>query len=388
MYACQKRQTIIVLLLGMFAYWGIAPAVAQDPSLVREIQRLRRELADIQRYVYKGGKAVKPVAGAASVGGSETAASAESVSRLQIQVQTLEGHMRQLTGQLEKFTHDINSLGERLNKLVADVDLRLRTIEGQAPGRVQGRAPVQPRGGQIQPGAGVRTTTVITSAPTVATGEVSRDGLLKGQKVFGTISGTDLKAAESGRAVAAAPGGLPPGYAARVQKGPSGPAPAPSAVPAPPKVTAVTPQRPIGAAPVQQKQQMTLPPGTPKEQYDYAFSLLTQRDVVNAEAAFSAFVATHPNHRLAGNALYWLGETHYVRKNYGEAARVFLDSYRRYPKGNKAPDNLFKLGKSLAAVGEKDSACAAFKKLKEAYPTANARILSNSKSEMGKLGCS
>ena len=150
----------------------------------------------------------------------------------------------------------------------------------------------------------------------------------------------------------------------------------------------MTPQRPIGAASVQQKQQMTLPPGTPKEQYDYAFSLLTQRDVVNAEAAFSAFVATHPNHRLAGNALYWLGETHYVRKNYAEAARVFLDSYRRYPKGNKAPDNLFKLGKSLGAVGEKDSACAAFKKLKEAYPTANARILSNSRSEMGKLKCS
>ena len=128
--------------------------------------------------------------------------------------------------------------------------------------------------------------------------------------------------------------------------------------------------------------------GNPRERYDAAFQYLQQRDYDKAASSFDSFVKENPDSPLSSNALYWLGETHYFRKDYAEAARVFLDGYKRYPKGSKAPDNLFKLGKSLSAINENKPACAAWSKLLKSYPDANKRLLGNAKSEMGKLNCS
>jgi len=97
-----------------------------------------------------------------------------------------------------------------------------------------------------------------------------------------------------------------------------------------------------------------LPAGTPKAQYNYVYGLLMKRDLPKAEAALKAFLANHPKHELADNATFWLGETHYTRKNYQEAIRVYYDAYKKYPKGNKAPAVLLKLGMSLANIGEKN----------------------------------
>src|SRR3546814_2032630 len=72
---------------------------------------------------------------------------------------------------------------------------------------------------------------------------------------------------------------------------------------------------------------------------------MKQRDFAGAETAWKAFVEKHPDHDLAANGLYWLGETYYVQGNYAEAARTFLKGFQRFPDSNKAPDNLFKLGK-------------------------------------------
>ena len=112
-----------------------------------------------------------------------------------------------------------------------------------------------------------------------------------------------------------------------------------------------------------------------------------KRELPKAELALRAFVNLHPEHDLADNAIFWLGETFYARKNYQEAIQVYYDAYRKYPKGNKAPDVLLKLGMSLATIGEKESACSAYEELISTHPKARPRILKSAKRAWKKLDC-
>ncbi len=136
------------------------------------------------------------------------------------------------------------------------------------------------------------------------------------------------------------------------------------------------------------KPKMFLPAGTPAEQYNFAFRLLRQTDYGDAEIAFHEFIATHPEHRLAANAQYWLGETFYVRKDFGQAAEAFLVGYQKFPDSPKAPDNLLKLGMSLAAMGVAEEACKSLVELLGNYPNAPGRIRDNAERQRRLIGCS
>ena len=115
--------------------------------------------------------------------------------------------------------------------------------------------------------------------------------------------------------------------------------------------------------------QPTLPADTPKQQYDHAISLmLNEQNFGGAERALTAFIERHSEHKLAGNAYYWLGETFYVRKDFRQAAFTFADGYQRFPKSRKAPDSLLKLGMSLGQLGQVKEACTAFARLLTNFP--------------------
>lgn len=133
--------------------------------------------------------------------------------------------------------------------------------------------------------------------------------------------------------------------------------------------------------------QANLPSGDAAEQYDAAFGLLRQARWDEAEAALEAFIERHPDHRLAGNAKYWLGETHYVRGDYVAAARIFAEGFQQYPDSGKAADNLLKLGVSLGALDRRDDACGTLVELERRYADAPAQILQRSRSERERLGC-
>ena len=126
---------------------------------------------------------------------------------------------------------------------------------------------------------------------------------------------------------------------------------------------------------------------TPREQYNYAFGLLRQANYDGAEQALAAFLVQHPQDPLAGNAKYWLGETYYVRGNYQQAAVTFAEGFEAYPDNPKAPDNLLKLGMSLASLGSKDDACGTFEVLQERYADASATIRQRSRQEAQRIGC-
>jgi tol-pal system protein YbgF len=137
-----------------------------------------------------------------------------------------------------------------------------------------------------------------------------------------------------------------------------------------------------------QVQKAALPPGTPQQQYDYAISLmLQQQNFAEAERALKEFVAAHPDDPRAGSAHYWLGETYFVRKDYEQAAFVFADAFQKYPDGQKAPDSLFKLGKSLAELGKTKEACTAYERLVRNYPKATPSLKNRIDVEQRRLKC-
>ena len=92
----------------------------------------------------------------------------------------------------------------------------------------------------------------------------------------------------------------------------------------------------------------------------------------NEEAAqkFTALMTKYPEHKLAGNAQYWLGEAYYAQKDYAKAAVAFGKGLEKYKDGNKGADSLLKLGMSMRELGKKDEACTAFKTLPTEFPKA------------------
>ena len=130
-----------------------------------------------------------------------------------------------------------------------------------------------------------------------------------------------------------------------------------------------------------------LPEDSPENQYEFATSFLKVGDYNTAERALKEFVLTNPNHQLAGNAQYWFAETFRIRQLYVDAASAYLEGYQKYPKSEKAPDNLLKLGVSLVQIGEKDQGCMMITNLEKEYPEASQSILQKAKYEEKKFVC-
>ena len=135
-------------------------------------------------------------------------------------------------------------------------------------------------------------------------------------------------------------------------------------------------------------EQNILPKESAKKQYEFATSFLKVGDYDTAERAFREFVITNPKHKLAGNAQYWYAETFRIRQLYTDAATAYLEGYQKYPKSEKAPINLLKLGVSMVQIGEKEQGCKMIKGVEKQYPKANQSVLQKTKYESKKFECS
>ncbi len=146
-------------------------------------------------------------------------------------------------------------------------------------------------------------------------------------------------------------------------------APVPIAEPAPPPVLA--PQPPVNTmAPVANGLNFS----EPREHYNYAVSLVKQKNYDRARDSFARFVTMHPKHGLTGNAYYWLGETYYVKSEFVTAADTFRQGFEASPNGIKAPDNLYKLAKSLLHLNKKEEACIVLGQIQKRYSDRNPEV--------------
>jgi tol-pal system protein YbgF len=187
----------------------------------------------------------------------------------------------------------------------------------------------------------------------------------------------DARGAVAGQAQPAQPGR--PQAAEAKPQGEQGTVIIPTAPPAQaggPKVATAQPGRAV-----------SLPAGSPEEQFRYAFEFLNKNDYPQAEKALRAFTESHPVHALSGNAYFWLGQISFIGKDFAKSAIDFASSYQKFPDGSKAPDSLIKLAVSLANLGKRDDACAAFKQFGTQYPTASSALKQSAAAESGRLGC-
>ena len=136
-----------------------------------------------------------------------------------------------------------------------------------------------------------------------------------------------------------------------------------------------------------ESEEKLLPDESPEKQYEFAVSFLKVGDYNTAERAFREFIDTNTKHELAGNAQYWYAETFRIRQLFTDAASAYLEGYQKYPKSEKAPINLLKLGVSLVQIGEKDQGCLMITGVEKQYPKANQSVLQKAKYEEKKFDC-
>jgi tol-pal system protein YbgF len=308
------------------------PACSQDDASTQErLDRIERDLNMLQRQVYRGG------GGAAE---RDTPGPVDTELRLQ----RIETKMRELTGQVEDAANQMHQLRQRIEQINSDIEVRMG--QGAGPAAVAAARPGRP---------------VAAAEPPLTPSAGERGGM--------TLRGGDSLTPPASL--------TPPGRAV--------PPPNPG-----PRVGELTPPGPTPLLPgnaANGGNGGALPSGSAAVQYNYAFGLLKQADYSNAENALRAFVHQHPGSALAGNAEYWLGETYYARGRYADAAVIFAEGYKNYPKGAKAADDLLKLGMSLARANQAHNACIALNQLDHDFPHAGQAVKSRAVAERKRLGC-
>jgi len=90
---------------------------------------------------------------------------------------------------------------------------------------------------------------------------------------------------------------------------------------------------------------------------------------------FKDFLQAHPDHDLAPNAGYWLGECHYTLKQYDSAIIAFKDVVAQHPSHAKAADAMLKAGFSYAQLGDTANARFYLDALLKDYPASRSAAL-------------
>jgi tol-pal system protein YbgF len=105
-----------------------------------------------------------------------------------------------------------------------------------------------------------------------------------------------------------------------------------------------------------------------KVEYERLLTLFREGDLDGARQGFAAFLRDYPISELSPNARFWLGESHYGKKDYRQA----IDSYDRveldFPRSEKVPSAILKKGYAYLAIKDKRRASSAFKQVVTLYP--------------------
>jgi tol-pal system protein YbgF len=333
------RLTPLLVILAVTT--PIHPASAQDRAVQERLDRLEKDLSMLQRQVYRG------------AGPPQVIPSGSAAVDAELRMDRLETQMRELTGRVEDAMNAVEQLRSRLEQVNSDLDVRL----SQGPPSAKG------------PPTNSHALAGIADASPAAS--VAMRGPPLGTNTARPRSPSDP---------------MPPGT---LIQPPPDPPPGPATLFPPGQFPQRADAAPIetGSAPFRPPSGASLPAGSPSEQYNAAFGLLKQADYPGAEGALKTFIQRYPNDPLTGSAQYWLGETYYARGRYSEAASAFAEGYKNYPKGAKAPDDLLKLGMSLARANQKQNACVAFAQLDHDFPHAATVVKERATEEKKRLGC-
>jgi tol-pal system protein YbgF len=110
---------------------------------------------------------------------------------------------------------------------------------------------------------------------------------------------------------------------------------------------------------------------TPDSMYHEAYALFEKKKYTASRKKFVEFVSEHPGHELAGNAIFWIGETHYGQKRYDSAILSYQDVIEKHPENRKVPASLLKQAYAFVNLGDKVAAKGILKTLIEKHPDSN-----------------
>ena len=111
---------------------------------------------------------------------------------------------------------------------------------------------------------------------------------------------------------------------------------------------------------------------TEQSVYSQAFDALKAGSYSVAIAGFQDFLNQHPSSSLAPNAEYWLGEAHYVNRDFAAAESAFQAVLDKWPTSGKAPDAMLDLGNTQLAQGKTAKGRATLRQVGSQYPGTDA----------------
>jgi tol-pal system protein YbgF len=298
----------------------------------------------------------------------------------EIRIQQLENQLRQLTGQNEELQYRNRQLEDRLRLLQGGAQAAPGGPPGMAQPNMAAVPPAQsyppPRQLPAQPGYGQQ---IAAPAPIVQEpGSSPTPGRSRGDAFDPNLNPNAPGAPRvlgSGQPIA---GGAPIGT-------PGAPVGAPGGRGTGEPLDLVnTGARGPGASAAL----TTLPPSaTPRDEFDLGIGYMQRKDYALAEETMRNFGQKYPGDPLAGDSQYWLGESFFQRQRYRDAAESFLAVTSKFDRSAKAPDALLRLGQSLAALKEKEAACAALGEVERKYPRASAGVKAAVDREQKRVKC-
>ena len=315
----------LILLINFFSYTF---SIADNHNIYEILENLQKDIKTLEKAVYSG--SVKPNSESNNSYSLNSNNNSEDVlTRHLLKLSEIENQFQQLTNKFEEINFKLDKLSNRMSKVQADNQIRFQDLE-----------------------SGVLSDST-NKKVTKKTKDINDEALPGSSEPqdLGSISYKDTATSETSQQTQSI------------------------------DTTATVVTETF------QAEDKILPNESPDKQYEFATSFLKVGDYSTAERAFREFVQINPEHDLAGNAQYWYAETFRIRQLYTDAASAYLEGYQKYPKGEKAPINLLKLGVSMVQIGEKDQGCKMINGVKKQYPKANQSVIQKAKYESQKFEC-
>jgi tol-pal system protein YbgF len=104
--------------------------------------------------------------------------------------------------------------------------------------------------------------------------------------------------------------------------------------------------------------------------YDAGIKAFDNRRYKDAVVSFKDFVAAHPNHKLAGNAYFWQGESYFQLKDYARAALAYQEVITKFAGSSKMQSSMLKQGMALYHADKKAAGRERLQELVKRYPNS------------------
>lgn len=311
---------------------------------------------------------------------TETQAGAHNLPVVKVQsaetarIGQLEEQIRSLNGRIEEMSFQLLQMQEQIRKFQEDNEFRFQDLEsGKASPKKSGALQTPKTSDQASVTPGV--TDSQTMAPAGGGSDMAASGL--------------PSAGSQGSNGAAAPTTL--GQIVFDQSG----NPVSATTDAQPGANATPPGVEAGAGLPADDGGLNANPGNqqtasldnPGDLYQSAYGHVLSGDYSTAEQEFGDYLAAFPQGDKAADASFWLGEAQYSQGKYSDAAKTFLNAHQAHGKSPKAPEMLLKLGMSLGALDNKETACATLREVNKRYPKASPAVKAKVTSEQSRFGC-